>query len=65
MDYRGQIGVMIKNEEEFAFVIPKHTKIAQGVLRKVYHCTFEEVDKINTSTSRGEGGYGSTGDKLK
>lgn len=61
MDYRGEIGIMIKNEEEREITIPKHTKIAQGVLRKVYQCEFKEVNEISTQTERGEGGFGSTG----
>ena len=60
MDYRGEVGIMLKNEEDYEITIPKHTKIAQGVLRKVYHCTFNEVDEVN-DTVRGEGGFGSTG----
>ena len=63
MDYRGEVGIMIKNEEEQSITIPKHTKIAQGVLRKVYHCTFAEVKEVN-ETVRGEGGFGSTGNTL-
>lgn len=61
MMYRGDIGVMVKNEEDFDIVIPKHTKIAQGVIREVITCTFTQVDKVSTNTDRGEGGYGSTG----
>lgn len=64
MDYRGELGIMLKNEEEYQITIPKHTKIAQGVLRKVYHCKFEEVQEVN-ETIRGEGGFGSTGNTLK
>lgn len=60
MDYRGEVGIMLKNEEDYSITIPKHTKIAQGVLRKVYHCEFKEVREVNT-TVRGEGGFGSTG----
>ncbi|SCH89863.1 MULTISPECIES: dUTP diphosphatase [unclassified Romboutsia] len=60
MDYRGEVGIMLKNEEDFEITIPKHTKIAQGVLRKVYHCEFREVTDVN-KTVRGEGGFGSTG----
>ena len=62
MDYRGEVGIMIKNEEDFEITIPKHTKIAQGVLRKVYHCEFVEVEELS-ETDRGEGGFGSTGNK--
>ena len=60
MDYRGELGIMFKNEEDFEITIPKHTKLAQGVLRKVYSCTFVEVDEVN-STVRGNSGFGSTG----
>ena len=60
MDYRGELGIMFKNEEDFEITIPKHTKLAQGVLRRVYNCTFVEVDDVN-DTVRGEGGFGSTG----
>lgn len=64
MAYRGEVGIMIKNEESFEITIPKHTKIAQGVLRKVYQCNFNLVDEFTTSTDRGENGFGSTGNKL-
>ena len=60
MDYRGELGIMLKNEEDFEIIIPKHTKLAQGILRKVYNCTFAEVEEVN-DTVRGEGGFGSTG----
>jgi len=63
MDYRGELGIMFKNEEDFEITISKHTKLAQGVLRKVYNCTFVEVNEVN-DTVRGEGGFGSTGTNL-
>lgn len=58
--YRGEIGIMIKNETDHIIAIPKHTKLAQGVLERVYHCEFEEVEELS-DTERGTGGYGSTG----
>lgn len=64
MAYRGQVGIMVKNEECFEITIPKHTKIAQGVLRQVYQCNFNIVEEFSTTTDRGEGGFGSTGNKL-
>ncbi|MDK2584351.1 dUTP diphosphatase [Romboutsia sedimentorum] len=64
MDYRGEVGIMFKNEEDFEITIPKHTKLAQGVLRKVFYCTFKEVKEVST-TVRGEGGFGSTGTTLE
>lgn len=64
MDYRGELGIMVKNEEDHAITIPKHTKLAQGVLRKVYQCKFKEVSEVNL-TDRGSGGFGSTGTTIK
>lgn len=61
--YRGEIGIMVKNEEDYPVVIPKGTKLAQGVLEKVYHCDFVEVEDLS-KTDRGEGGYGSTGSTI-
>ena len=58
--YRGEIGIMVKNVSNRTIVIPAGTKLAQGVLEKVYQCTFEEVNDIS-ETDRGEGGFGSTG----
>jgi dUTP pyrophosphatase len=55
---------MVKNEENFKITIPKHTKIAQGVLRQVYQCNFIEVDEFTSTSDRGENGFGSTGNTL-
>jgi dUTP pyrophosphatase len=40
-------------------------KIAQAVLVPVVHCGIEEVteDTLNNGSTRGEGGFGSTGDR--
>lgn len=61
MMYRGEIGIMVKNEENTSITIPKHTKIAQGVIREIITCDFTEVEKVSTDTDRGEKGYGSSG----
>lgn len=58
--YRGEIGIMVKNEECYPVVIPKGTKLAQGVLERVYQCNFIEVEELS-DTDRGDNGYGSTG----
>ena len=60
--YRGEVGIMVKNEEVFDIIIPKHTKLAQGVLEKIQRCEFKVVEEVN-KTDRGEGGFGSTGNK--
>ena len=64
MDYRGEVGIMIKNEEVFDITRPKGTKLAQGVLRRVYHCNFDVVKEFSSVTNRGDKGFGSTGNKL-
>ena len=61
--YRGDIGIMVKNESEHSIVIPKHTKLAQLVLEKYYQHAFVEVDELS-DTDRGEGGFGSTVPRL-
>jgi dUTP pyrophosphatase len=58
--YRGELGIMVKNETEETIVIPSGTKLAQGVLEKVYQCTFTEIEEVS-ETDRGNGGFGSTG----
>ena len=54
---------MIKNEEDFPVIIPKGTKLAQMVLERIQQCVFTEVEDVNNDTSRGLGGFGSTGHK--
>jgi len=58
--YRGELGIMVKNVSNKTVAIPVGTKLAQGVLERVYQCTFEEVEEVS-ETDRGEGGFGSTG----
>ena len=58
--YRGELGIMVKNDTEETIVIPSGTKLAQGVLEKVYQCTFTEIEEVS-ETDRGNGGFGSTG----
>lgn len=63
--YRNEVGIMIKNEEQFPVIIPKGTKLAQMVLEKIQQCNFTEVEEVNNDTSRGLGGFGSTGTTKK
>lgn len=60
--YRNEVGIMVKNEENFPVIIPKGTKLAQMVLEQIHQCKFEEVDKVS-ETERGLGGFGSTGSR--
>ena len=58
--YRGEIGIMVKNESNHVVRIPKGTKLAQLVLERIYNEQFTVVDDLD-ETDRGEGGFGSTG----
>lgn len=59
-NYRGEIGVILKNNGQYIYKLEKGNKIAQAVLKKVETAQIVEVKKLN-ETVRGEGGYGSTG----
>jgi dUTP pyrophosphatase len=65
-DYTGEIGVLLINHGKEDFIITNGDRIAQGVLTSVL-CKnivkFVKETEINKITSRGNGGYGSTGSK--
>lgn len=58
--YRGEIKIITYNEEDFDIVIPKHTKLAQGVFQQVPRAILKVVEEL-TSSERGNNGFGSTG----
>jgi dUTP pyrophosphatase len=59
-DYRGEIGVILVNLSNEAFVIEDGERIAQMVIARHERATWVEVLELS-ETSRGEGGFGSTG----
>ena len=59
-DYRGELKVILINHGTEAFAIRRGDRIAQLVLAPVVQAAFEEVGELD-ETSRGEGGFGSTG----
>lgn len=59
-DYRGDIGVILVNLSNDDFVIKDGERIAQLVIAKHERVDWEEVE-ILSETSRGAGGFGSTG----
>lgn len=61
-DYRGEIGVILINLSQENFTIKNNDRIAQLVLAKHEVIQWEEVE-ILTQTDRGNGGFGSTGQK--
>ena len=61
-DYRGEIGVILVNLSQEAFTIEHGDRIAQLVIAKHERLEWNEVDSLS-STSRGKGGFGSTGEQ--
>ncbi len=59
-DYRGEVKIILSNFGKEPFVVNRGDRIAQLVFAKYEKATFLEVDKL-TETSRGAGGFGSTG----
>ena len=61
-DYRGEIKVILINLGREIFRVEKGHRIAQMVVCPIIQAEFKEVDDL-TKTVRGEGGFGSTGNK--
>ncbi|KAJ53831.1 dUTP pyrophosphatase [Clostridium tetanomorphum] len=58
--YRGEIGVILINHGKEVFIVEKHMKIAQMVIKPTYKVEVCEKDILSES-ERGAGGFGSTG----
>ena len=61
-DYRGEIGVILVNLSNENFIVKNGERIAQLIIAKHERAEWIAVD-ILSETSRGEGGFGSTGVK--
>ncbi|AMA07998.1 MULTISPECIES: dUTP diphosphatase [Cyanophyceae] len=59
-NYRGEIGVILINHSDTVFEVKAGMRIAQMVMVPVMHLDITVVDKVS-DTSRGTGGFGSTG----
>ncbi|MGL2473984.1 dUTP diphosphatase [Helicobacter pylori] len=59
-DYRGEIKVILANLSDKDFKVQVGDRIAQGVVQKTYKVEFIECERLD-ETSRGSGGFGSTG----
>ena len=59
-DYRGEICVILINHSKIDFVIKRGMRIAQMVISKYEQAQLELVEDLD-QTSRGKGGFGSTG----
>ena len=58
--YRGELMGVFYNTSEFPFTITKGSRLLQICSATLMPVTFELTDTLS-ETSRGEGGYGSTG----
>ncbi|MDN3705529.1 dUTP diphosphatase [Myroides ceti] len=61
-DYRGEVGVILINLSNEAFVIEDGERIAQMIIARHERAEWMEVSEL-TETERGAGGFGSTGVK--
>lgn len=61
-DYRGEVGVILINLSQEAFVIEDGERIAQLVFARFEQAVFEVAETLS-ETERGAGGFGSTGVK--
>ena len=59
-DYRGELKVLLINHGPEPFEIQRGERIAQIIIAPVSHAEFAEVEELS-DTTRGEGGFGSTG----
>ncbi|WP_340064239.1 dUTP diphosphatase [Ascidiimonas aurantiaca] len=59
-DYRGEIGVILVNLSNEPFTVKNGERIAQLVIARHERAQWEEVTQLS-DTSRGTGGFGSTG----
>ena len=61
-DYRGEIGVILVNLSNEPFTVENGERVAQLVIAKHERAEWLEVEVLS-DTSRGSGGFGSTGVK--
>ncbi len=59
-DYRGEVGIILMNMGEENFRIERGDRIAQMIIAPVLQARWQEVKTLD-ETTRGEGGFGSTG----
>jgi len=60
-DYHGEIQVLLANDGTAPYEIQPGERIAQLLFQPVIQVALHIVDQFETTTQRGEGGFGSTG----
>lgn len=58
--YKGEVGIILYNSTDEDFIVTKHMKVAQMVIKPVYQFDFIEVEELSES-ARSDNGFGSTG----
>lgn len=61
-DYRGEIKIGLVNLSNDSYTIEPGERVAQMIIAKYEQVHFQLVDELD-ETDRGEGGFGSTGNK--
>ena len=59
-DYRGNVGVPLRNDSKKPVIVDPHERIAQIVIQPCPDIVLQEVESLS-DTNRGTGGFGSTG----
>jgi dUTP pyrophosphatase len=59
-DYRGEVKVALINLGRVSFMVNRGDRIAQMIIKRVYHAKLTVVEKLN-ETDRNAGGFGHTG----
>ena len=60
-DYRGEVKVIMQNLNDFGVEFEAGQKIAQIVFNEKTEVVLEQTEDIENNTTRGTGGFGSTG----
>jgi dUTP pyrophosphatase len=60
-DYRGELKIKMKNTSQHTLMFSKGERVVQAVLVPIVSTTWVVVSDQLTPTSRGDGGFGSTG----
>lgn len=61
-DYRGEYIVALHNDTDFVQYVQPQERIAQMTLLPYIYMNFHKIEELS-DTERGEGGFGSTGEK--
>lgn len=59
-DYRGEVGIILRNESSVPYKVHAGDRVAQGIIVEVPDIIFDVVDNL-TETERSDSGFGSTG----